>query len=246
MTAPATTTATGATTTSTLSSLVARVRAVPPRAVLRRLDEVVWGSLLLVIAAAACVGAAMADQAGRQAMRLIGDQSFIGLEYPVLGVQEFCPVVVAIVLAQRTGAGFAAEVASLVVDGTLDALRLFRARPVERRLVPMAIALPIGSVVLGVVAVVAWEAAGVLAMFIRFQTNPFTFFHPEAVLPSMLAELVGKCALFGVGVFGGAAYAALRAKRHGDVGRATTDAVVVGTLICLLENVVIDVAWLRA
>ena len=221
------------------------LRAVPPRAVLRRLDEVVWGSLLLVIAAAGCVGAAMADQAGRQAMRLIGDQSFIGLEYPVLGVQEFCPVVVAIILAQRTGAGFAAEVASLVVDGTFDALRLFRARPVERRLVPMALALPVGSVILGLVAVVAWETAGVVGMFVRFQTNPFTFLHPEAVLPSMLLELVGKCVLFGVGVFVGATLGALRARRHGDVGRATTDAVVVGTLVCLLLNVVIDVAWLR-
>jgi phospholipid/cholesterol/gamma-HCH transport system permease protein len=226
-------------------TFVARVRAVPARAVLRRLDDVVWGSLLLVVAAAACVGAAMADQAGRQAMRLIGDQSFIGLEYPVLGVQEFCPVVVAIILAQRTGAGFAAEVASLVVEGTFDALRLFRTHPVERRLVPMALALPVGSVVLGVVAVVAWESAGVLAMLVRFQTNPFTFFHPEAVLPSMLVELVGKCLLFGVGVFLGATMCALRAKRHGDVGRATTDAVVVGTLVCLLVNVLIDIAWLR-
>ncbi len=225
--------------------LVVRVRAVPARAVLRRLDDVVWGSLLLVIAAAGCVGAAMADQAGRQAMRLLGDQSFIGLEYPVLGVQEFGPVVVAMILAQRTGAGFAAEIASLVVDGTFDALRLFRALPIERRLVPMALALPVGSVVLGVVAVVAWEAAGVVAMFVRFQTNPFTFFHPEAVLPSMLVELVGKCTLFGIGVFFAATLCALRAQRHGDVGRATTDAVVAGTLVCLLVNVVIDVIWLR-
>jgi phospholipid/cholesterol/gamma-HCH transport system permease protein len=233
-------------TTSPPLAFLDHVRAVPARAVLRRLDEIVWGSLLLVVVASACVGAAMADQAGRQAMRLLGDQSFIGLEYPVLGVQEFCPVVVAIILAQRIGAGFSAEVASLVVDGTFDALRLFRARPVHRRIVPMALALPVGSVVLGVVAVVAWEGAGVLAMFVRFQTNPFTFFHPEAVLPSMLAELVGKCVLFGAGVFVGAAFAALRAKQHGDVGRATTDAVVIGTLLCLLENVVVDVVWLRA
>jgi len=98
------------------------LRSVPSRAVLRRLDDVVWGSLWLVLAAAACVGAAMADQAGRQALRLLGDQSFIGVEYPVLGVQEFCPLVVALVLAQRVGAGFAAEIASLVVDGTMDAL----------------------------------------------------------------------------------------------------------------------------
>jgi phospholipid/cholesterol/gamma-HCH transport system permease protein len=222
------------------------VRNVPPRATLRRLDEVIWGSLLLVVAAASCVGAAMADQAGRQAMRLLGDQSFIGLEYPVLGVQEFCPVVVAMVLAQRVGAGFAAEIASLVIDGTFDALRLYRARPIERRVLPMAFALPLGSVVLGLVAVVAWEAAGIVAMVVRFETNPLTFFHPEAIQPAMLMELVGKCALFGGGVFVGAAGAAGSAVRHRDIGRATTDAVVAGTLLCLCVNVVIDVVWFVA
>jgi ABC-type transporter Mla maintaining outer membrane lipid asymmetry permease subunit MlaE len=144
------------------------------------------------------------------------------------------------------GAGFAAELASLVVDGTLDALRLFRARPIERRVLPMALALPLGSVVLGAVAVVAWELAGVVAMMARFQTNPLTFFRPDAVLPSMLIELVGKCVCFGVCVFLGATTAALSAARDGDVGRATTDAVVRATLLCLLVNVVIDVLWFLA
>ena len=40
--------------------------------------------------------------------------------------------------------------------------------------------------------------------------------------------------------------AALSAARDGDVGRATTDAVVRGTLLCLLVNVVVDVAWYLA
>lgn len=231
---------------SALAQVVEFVRHIPPRGVLRRLDDVVWGSLLLVLAAAGCVGAAMADQAARQAMRLLGDHSFIGLEYPVLGVQEFGPLVVAIVLAQRVGAGFAAEIASLVVDGTFDALRLFRARPFAGRVAPMAIALPVGSVLLGAVAIVSWEGAGIGAMFLRFQTNPFTFFHPEAVSTAMLGELVSKCALFGAGVWIGSTVAALHAADHRDVGRATTDAVVLSTLLCLLVNVVVDVAWFLA
>jgi ABC-type transporter Mla maintaining outer membrane lipid asymmetry permease subunit MlaE len=216
---------------------------IPASLVLGRLDEVVWGSLLVVVAAAACVGAAMADQAGRQALRLVGDQSFIGLEYPVLGVQEFCPVVVALVLSQRVGAGFCAEVSSLVVDGTFDALRLFRAHPAATRIAPMALALPPGAVVLGVIAAVAWEGAGVFGMYLRFETNPFTFFRPDAVKPTMLVELVGKCALFGLCVWAGATGSALHAYVHRDVGRATTNAVVASTLLCLLANVVIDVIW---
>lgn len=219
------------------------LRHVPPLEVLRRLDDVVWGSLVLVMAAASMVGAAMADQAGRQAMRLLGDQSFIGLEYPVLGIQEFCPLVVAMVLAQRVGAGFSAELASSVAEGSYDAALLFRTRPLERRVLPMSVALPVGAVVLGVVAVVVWWAGGVVVMLVRSGINPFTFLHPEVVTRPLIAVLVVKCAGFGVAIFAGAVSAALATRAHGDVGRATTDAVVRGTLLCLLENLVVDVVW---
>jgi phospholipid/cholesterol/gamma-HCH transport system permease protein len=225
------------------ASLSLSLRHVPKIEVLRRLDDVVWGSLLLVLAACSMVGAAMADLAGRQAMRLLGDQSFIGLEYPVLGVQEFCPVVVAMVLAQRVGAGFSAELSSLIADGSWDAQLLFRTRPREKRLVPMALALPVGAVVLGVVGVVVWEAGGVVVMLARSGINPFTFIHPEVITRPLLLVSVGKCAGFGACIFGGAVSAALSTRRHGDVGRATTDAVVRGTLFCLLLNLVVDVGW---
>ena len=225
---------------SLLSSLPARVD------VLRRLDDVVWGSLLLVVAAASMVGAAMADQAGRQAMRLLGDQSFIGLEYPVLGVQEFCPLVTALVLAQRVGAGFSAELSSLIADGTWDAQLLYNTRPIQRRIVPMGLALPIGTLVLSVVAVVVWELGGILVMMLRSNINPFTFFHPEVVTPSLLGLLCAKSLVFGACIFAGAVSAAMTTRAHGDVGRATTDAVVRGTLLCLVFNLAFDVAWFLA
>lgn len=220
-----------------------RWRAVPRIEVLRRLDDVVWGSLLLIIAAASTVGAAMADQAGRQAMRLLGDQSFIGLEYPVLGVQEFCPIVTAIVLAQRVGAGFSAELASLHADGTWDAQRLFRTHPFERRVLPMALALPLGAMILAVIAVLVWEVGGVVVMLARSGINPFTFVHPEVITRPLVGLLLCKCFLFGLCIFGGAVSAAWSTREHGDVGRATTDAVVRGTLLCLLVNLILDVAW---
>ncbi len=218
-------------------------RRVPAVEVLRRFDDVVWGSLLLVLTASSLVGASMADQAGRQAMRLLGDQSFIGLEYPVLGVQEFCPVMTAMVLAQRVGAGFSAELASLHADGTWDAQRLFRTHPFERRVLPMAVALPLGAMVLGVLAVLVWEAGGVVVMLARSGINPFTFVHLEVITRPLVGVLLGKCFLFGLCIFAGAVSAAWSTREHGDVGRATTDAVVRGTLFCLLVNLVIDVGW---
>lgn len=212
----------------------------------RRLDEVVVGSLLLVMVAVAGIGAAMADQAGRQAMRLLGDQSFVGVEYPVLGLQEFCPLIVALVLALRVGAGFTAELATLRADDTFDALVVAGARPWRTRVWPMVLALPPGTVALTVLAMVGWETAGVVVMLGRSGINPFTFVHPEVVTTSLLALLVGKSLVFGACVAVGAVVAAMAPARPADLGVTVTRGVVLGTLLTLATNLMFDVGWYLA
>jgi phospholipid/cholesterol/gamma-HCH transport system permease protein len=199
--------------------------------------------LVLVLVAVSGIGAAMADQAGRQAMRLLGDQSFVGVEYPVLGLQEFCPLVVALVLALRVGAGFTAELATLRRDDTFDALVVAGAHPWRTRILPMALALPPGTLALTVVALVAWEAAGVLVVLGRSGINPFTFFHPEVVTSSLLALLVAKSLVFGVCIGAGAIIAAMAPLRPGEPGVTVTRGVVLGTLFTLGANLVFDVGW---
>lgn len=216
------------------------------RLLLRRLDEVVWGSLLLVTVSVGAVGAAMADQAGRQAMRLLGDQSFIGLEYPVLGVQEFCPLMVALVLALRVGAGFTAELASLRADDTFDALTVMGLQPWRTRIAPMLVALPLGAIVLSVTSMLTWELAGVLVMLGRSGINPFTFVHLEVLSPSLLLLLCAKSAAFGASVAVGAVFVAMRSHLPGDVGHTVTRGVVLGTLCALSINLAFDVGWYLA
>ncbi len=214
------------------------------RALLRRLDEVLPGSLLLVTVTVAAVGVALGDQAARQAMRLLGDQSFIGPEYIVLGVEEFGPLIVALTLAQRVGAGFAAEVATLQSEDTLDALSLFGLDPARSVLAPMGAALVAGAVGLGLLGFVSWEIAGVITLWGRSGVNPFTFFHPEAVTLAGLGLLVAKCAVNGALVFVMAVRTALRARGGAEaVGRAATNAVVGGVVACLIASVLFDVAW---
>ncbi len=221
----------------------------PGRALVARLDQVMSGSLLLVLISVAGVGAAMADQAGRQAMRLLGDQSFIGVEYPVLGAQEFCPLIVALVLAMRIGAGFTAELATLRSDDTWSALVVFRAHPLRRRVAPMIVALPLGTAVLTVLSLLAWELAGVAVMLARSGINPFTFIHFEVITVSLLGVLLLKSALFGVGIGIGAAWSALGPalwggdSRPGELGPTVTAGLVNGTLLCLTMNLFIDIWW---
>ena len=159
----------------------------------------------------------------------------IGPEYIVLGVQEFGPLMVCITLAMRVGAGFSAELAALSAEQTLGALQLFKTDPVKRLLTPMAVALPLGAVALGLIGIVVWELCGIVTLMLRSQVNPFTFLHPEAVTSSMLVLSLAKTASFGVLIYLGAATAALRASAVSSgseaVGRATQHAVVLLSLI---------------
>lgn len=239
--------------TTTLPTLAGATRAallpwrLPGRALLQRLDEVVPRSAPLVAVTVAAVGCALADQAARQALRLLGDQSFIGPEYIVLGVEEFGPLVVAMTLSLRVGAGFAAEVATLQSEDALDAMALFGERPAQRVLAPMAVALVIGAVALGLLGFVAWELAGMATLALRSGVSPFTFFHPEAVRVDGVVLLLAKCAASGAIVFAAATSAGLAARGGAvAVGAAATRAVVHGVLGCLLSSVAFDVVWFAA
>jgi phospholipid/cholesterol/gamma-HCH transport system permease protein len=215
-----------------------------PRALLLRLDEVMPGSLPLVVVTVAAVGVALGDQAARQALRLLGDQSFIGPEYIVLGVEEFGPLIVALTLAQRVGAGFAAEVATLQSEDTLDALALYGLDPARSVLAPMGFSLVTGAVALGLCGFVAWEIAGMATLFFRSQVNPFTFFHPEAVTLGGLSLLVAKCATNGLLIFLASLRNGLSARGGAEaVGRAATAAVVEGVVLCMIASLVYDVAY---
>lgn len=200
--------------------------------------------MLLVFVAIAFVGAAMADQAASQAMRLLGDLSFIGPEYIVLGFEEYGPLVVALTFSARVGAGFAAEVATLKSEETLDAMEVCGTDLAASRFAPMGVACVGGCLALGLLAVVAWEAAGIAVMVARHGVNPFTFFRPDAIAFHSVLLCVIKNAGFGALVFGAALLAGLRAKSGAEaVGVATTQAVVFGLVLTLAFNLLVDIGW---
>ncbi len=232
------------TTRGALFALVAVWR-LPWRAVWTSSTELVGASLISTFVVTSCVGAAMADQAARQALRLVGDTSFIGLEYLTLGIEQFGALLVALALAQRVGAGFAAQIATEQSEDTLRALLLFGCEPMRTRVAPMGVALVVGCVALSLVGVLAWELAGMLALGLRLHTNAFTFFRPEAISASSLALLATKSVVFGLVVFVASTSAGLQAGQGAhEVGLAATRAVVWSVVACLLLGFAVDIVWL--
>ena len=82
-----------------------------------------------------------------------------------------------------------------------------------------------------------------VVMLARSGINPFTFVHPEVITRALLWLSLGKCFAFGVCIVVGAVSAAFGVRVHGDVGRATTEAVVRATLFALATNLLFDVGW---
>ena len=216
-------------------------------AVMHRLHDVLIGSFFLVMVTVGCVGAAMCDQAAAQAMRLLGDQSFIGPEYIVLGFEEYGPLIVSLAFAARIGAGFAAEVAILQSEQTLDALEIYGAKPTRMILAPMGLACVIGCTSLGLFSIVTWEISGMVTMGIRHQINVFTFFRPDAVSLSSITLCISKCSLFGLAVFLSSLKAGLSSGIGSEeIGHATTKGVVWSAVSCLGINLLLDIIWFTA
>ena len=103
----------------------------------RRLEQVGIGAFGIVTGVTFFAGAAFCQQAAFQAQALLGDQSFIGPEYIVLAFKSFGPLVVALALMSKVGAAFAAEVALMRQNQSLEALVLYRQSPGARRFAPM-------------------------------------------------------------------------------------------------------------
>ena len=142
----------------------------------RRLEQVGIGAFGIVTGVTFFAGAAFCQQAAFQAQALLGDQSFIGPEYIVLAFKSFGPLVVALALMSKVGAAFAAELALMRQNQSLEALVLYRQSPGARRFAPMGLALTFGAVGLGLLAALSREDAGIVVMY------AFTGYSPKASL----------------------------------------------------------------
>ncbi len=217
-------------------------RDVPFRAVLAAADRALMGSLVLVCTAVGFVGASLCWQAGWQARRVLGDQSFIGPEYLVLIVNEFAPLMVGIMFAARGGAGLAARLATRKATGQVDAVVLMGDDPLRLFAAPEILGALLAAVVLAPPALLSGELAGVITMKAAFAVEPRSFVAFDAVRLGDLVFSTLKAASFGLAVTLMGARAGLQAR--GDpagVGEAATRGVVDGSVAVLVLDALLDV-----
>jgi len=168
-----------------------------------------------------------------------GGKSFVGDIVALSVVRELGPVLTALMVAGRVGAGITAELGSMAVTEQVDALRALAANPVRKLVVPRVAALVIVLPVLTILADTVALFGGLLMAVLEVgQTRAYFVSHVLSALtvPDILSG-VGKTVFFGyfIGVI--ACFNGINARGGADgVGKATTNTVVVSSISVIISD----------
>jgi phospholipid/cholesterol/gamma-HCH transport system permease protein len=168
-----------------------------------------------------------------------GGKAFVGDIVALSVVRELGPVLTALMVAGRVGAGITAELGSMAVTEQVDAMRALAANPVKKLVVPRVGALVVVMPVLTILADTVGLFGGLLMAITEVgQTRAYYLNHVlDALTVRDIASGVGKTVFFGyfIGVI--ACYNGINARGGADgVGKATTNTVVVSSISVIISD----------
>ena len=168
-----------------------------------------------------------------------GGTSFVGNLLSLAIVRELGPVLTALMVAGRVGAGITAEIGSMTVTEQVDALRVLAASPTKKLVVPRVGALVIALPLLTVLADVVGLFGG-MVMAVSEIGQSRAYFVSHVLLAITIHDVtsgIGKTFFFAffIGII--ACYNGLAATGGADgVGRATTNTVVVASIAVIVSD----------
>ena len=207
-------------------------------AVGRQLEVMGYRSLSVVVLTAIFSSMVMTVQFAVQMARF-GAKEYVGNVVSLSLVRELGPVLTALMVGGRVGAGIAAELGSMSVTEQIDAMRAMGADPVKELVLPRVVAGAIGLPLLTVVANVLGIAGAMAIARLDSQIDVTYFFHATlraVTLDDFLGGLI-KSVFFGVAIALIACHRGLGTRGGTEgVGRATTEAVVLTSITTLIAD----------
>ena len=178
---------------------------------------------------------------GALQLRQFGAEIYVADLVGVALVREMGPIMVAIVLAGRIGASFAAHLASMEASEEVDALRTWGFSPVQFLVLPRMVALtcmmPFLVLYANLLGIVGGMAVGVWVLGLArsaFFSETWRALHLADLQVGLLKSLV-----FAVGIAGIGCASGLKAERSADgVGTATTSSVVKSILFIIVVDAI--------
>jgi len=212
----------------------------PPewRRVSEQLEQVGWRSLTIVNLTALFTGMVLALQLGNYLARF-GAKMFVSRIVGMSLVREMGPVLTALMIGGRVGAGITAELGTMAVTDQVDAIRALGASPIRNLVVPRLIAvvvmLPVLTTIGDLIGVLGGLLIGVTEL------NVGADFYMNSLVQVLLLDDVlsglGKSIFFGyfIGII--ACHNGLTVTGGADgVGRATTRTVVAASITVLVSD----------
>ena len=208
------------------------------RAFMIQLDQIGVQSLSIVVITAAFIGMVLALQTA-YALEDFGGKLFIGKVVSLSLVRELAPVLMALMVGGRVGAGMTAEIGTMKVTEQIDALRALATNPIRKLIVPKVLATTLMMPALTIIAILIGTFGGMLIAVVSL--NLSANFYLRSVITTIqyndLASGIGKTFFFGFVIALIACYNGLRTTGGADgVGRATTRTVVTGAISVLVMD----------
>jgi phospholipid/cholesterol/gamma-HCH transport system permease protein len=192
----------------------------------------------LVIITSVFTGMVLALQTAYSLTRF-GAKPYVGSIVGLAIVRELGPVLAALMLGGRAGAGIASELGSMQVTEQVDAIRAMGADPVQKLVVPRVVATTLGLPLLTIFAITLGVAGGMVVAEAQFGIASSFYLQTvtSVVRVSDFASGVAKTLVFGwaIGMIGCHVGLATEGGTVG-VGRATTRAVVLASIAVLVAD----------
>ena len=211
------------------------------RELLHQMDEVGTKSLGLTVVTGLSMGIVLAMQS-RGTLARFGAESMLPNMLTLSVFKEIGPVITALVLAGRLGAGMGAEIGSMRVTEQIDALEVAALKPfhyiVITRVVACVLMFPVLTIWTDIVAIFGGYLESMLATSMDYRLFISTAFSSlrlsdiivDTLKTSIFGFIVGIVSCFlGYTVRGGTR----------EVGQAAMRAVVISSLLILLADVVV-------
>jgi phospholipid/cholesterol/gamma-HCH transport system permease protein len=218
--------------------------------ILVQIETIGLRSMSIVLLTAIFSSMVMTVQFALQLARF-GAKEWVGNVIGVSLAWGLGPVLTALMVGGRVGAGIAAELGSMAVTEQIDAVRALGADPIKRLVVPRVVATMFVLPLLSTIAVVIGVLGGAVMAAVDVDVPMTQFYHAALRSVTMGDFLSGmtKTVFFGFNIAIVACHRGMNA-RGGTVGvgRATTETVVITSVITLISDflltkLILSIGW---
>jgi len=219
-----------------VANLFSRPRYMPDT--VTQMDDIGTGSLPIVLLSGFFIGAVMVLQTGTQFQRF-GQVSLTGDIVALALVRELGPTITGLLVAGRCSSGIASELGSMLVTEQVDAMRAMGTNPSRKLVSPRVLAALIVVPLLTTISVFVGLLGGMVASVFSLRLSATTFWQRAiAILEfSDLMQGFSKSVVFAFILSTVGCYQGLNVRGGTQgVGRATTQAVVVSSVLIIVAD----------